>query len=105
VDRKRLETLSADPDAEIILDAVPGYYFSDRFDGLMVRDSVKDRGTHGHLPTRQGLEALFAATGPEVARGKNLGRLTLVQVGRVLIHLAGLPPDTLAPDFAPIDLG
>jgi predicted AlkP superfamily pyrophosphatase or phosphodiesterase len=105
VDRAKLEALSADPDAEMILDAAPGYYFSDRFDGPLVRPTVKDRGTHGHLPTRQGLEAMFIAAGPEVARGKNLGRLSLVQVARVLIHLAGLPPDTLAPDFAPVDLG
>jgi predicted AlkP superfamily pyrophosphatase or phosphodiesterase len=105
VDRAKLETLSADPDAEMMLDAAPGFYFSDRFDGPVVRPSLKDRGTHGHLPTRQGLEAMFVAAGPEVAPGKNLGRLTLVQVARALIHLAGLPPDTLAPDFEPINLG
>ena len=105
VDRARLEKLSADPDAEMILDAAPGYYFSDRFDGPLVRHGAKDRGTHGHLPTREGLEALFIAAGPGVARGKNLGRLTLVQVARALIDLAGLPPETLAPDVAPVDLG
>ncbi len=105
VDRPRLERLSADPDAEMILDAAPGYYFSDRFDGPLVRDGARDRGTHGHLPTREGLEALFIAAGPGVGRGKNLGRLTLVQVARALIDLAGLPPETLAPDFAPVTLG
>jgi predicted AlkP superfamily pyrophosphatase or phosphodiesterase len=105
VDRRRLEELSADPDAEIILDAAPGYYFSDRFRGPLVRESIKDRGTHGHLPAREGLEAMFIATGPEVAAGKKLGKLTLVQVARALIRLAGLPPETLAPDFEPVDLG
>jgi predicted AlkP superfamily pyrophosphatase or phosphodiesterase len=104
VDRAKLEVLAADPDAEMILDAAPGFYFSDRFDGPLVRPSLKTHGTHGHLPTRQGLEALFIASGREVARGKNLGRLTLIQVARALSHLAGLPPETLAPDFEPIDL-
>ena len=105
VDRKRLESLSADPDAEIILDAADGYYFSNRFAGAVVQESAKDRGTHGHLPDRKGLEAMFISTGPQVAAGKNLGKLTLVQVGRALIQLAGLPPETLAPDFEPVDLG
>jgi predicted AlkP superfamily pyrophosphatase or phosphodiesterase len=105
VDRGKLEALSADPDAEMILDAAPGFYFSDRFDGPLVRASVKDRGTHGQLPTREGLEAMFVAAGPHVAHGKNLGRLSLVQVARALTHLTNLPADTLAADFEPIDLG
>ncbi len=104
VDRARLETLSADPDAEMILDAAPGFYFSDRFDGSLVRSSVKDRGTHGQLPTREGMEAMFVAAGPQVAHGKNLGRLTLVQVARALTQLASLPADTLAADSDSVDL-
>jgi predicted AlkP superfamily pyrophosphatase or phosphodiesterase len=105
VDRARLESLAADPDAEMILEAAPGYYFSDRFEGPLVRPSVKDHGTHGHLPTREGLEASFVAAGPGIASGKNLGRLSLTQVGRVLMQLAGLPSDTLATEMEPVDLG
>ncbi len=103
IDRTRLEALSADPDAEMILDAAPGFYLSDRFDGPLVRASVKDRGTHGQLPTREGLEAMFIATGPQVAQGKNLGRLQLVQVARALMQLANLPTETLATDLEPVD--
>jgi predicted AlkP superfamily pyrophosphatase or phosphodiesterase len=96
VGREKLEALGADPDAECILDAAPGFYFSDRFEGPMVRPSVKDRGTHGQLPTRAGMEASFVAAGPGIASGRNLGRIAVTQVARALMRQLGLPCDTLA---------
>jgi len=104
VDRARLESLTADPDAEVMLEAAPGFYFSDRFDGLVVRASVKDRGTHGHLPTRAGLEASFIVAGPGVAAGKNLGRIRLTQVAPTLARELGISPDMLASEEEPVDL-
>jgi Type I phosphodiesterase / nucleotide pyrophosphatase len=105
VDGSKLEELSADPDASVIIDAAQGHFFSDRFDGPLVRPSVEVRGTHGNLPGVSGLEASFVASGPGIARGRNLGRLKLIQVGRSLIELLGLPPETLASDVPPPDLG
>jgi predicted AlkP superfamily pyrophosphatase or phosphodiesterase len=102
VDRERLESLSADPDAELSLDAAPGVYFSDRFEGPLVRSSVKDRGTHGQLPTRPGLEASFIVAGPEVNEGRNLGLRALTQVAPTLARLLGLPSDILASKEKPI---
>ncbi len=105
MDRDRLRSLAADPDAEFILDASPGVYFSDRWEGPVVRPTVKDRGTHGHLPTRPGLEASFIAAGPGIARGKNLGHVRLTQVAATLMHLLDLPSETLAANEQPLDLG
>jgi predicted AlkP superfamily pyrophosphatase or phosphodiesterase len=102
VDRERLESLSADPDAELSIDAAPGVYFSDRFEGPLVRDSLKDRGTHGQLPTRPGLEASFIVVGPQFSGGRNLGRMALPQVAPTLARLLGLPSDILASDEKPI---
>jgi len=96
MDRARLESLSADPDAELIIDAAPGVYFSDRFEGPPVRDSVKDRGTHGQLPTRPGLGASFIAAGPHIGAGRNLGCIALTQMAPTLAHWLGLPSDILA---------
>ncbi len=104
VDRQKLAVLEADPDAELMLEAAPGFYFSDRMDGPPVRDSVKDRGTHGHLPTRAGLEAMFIAVGREIAAGKNLGRVSLKQICPTLARLMGLPADILAPEEKPLAL-
>ena len=102
VDRERLESLSADPDAELSIDAAPGVYFSDRFEGPLVRDSLKDRGTHGQLPTRPGLEASFIVAGPQFSGDRNLGRMTLTQVAPTLARLLGLPSDILASNEKPI---
>lgn len=105
VGRQQLETLRADPDAELMLDAAPGFYFSERMDGPPVRATLKDRGTHGHLPTRAGLEAAFLTEGREVAAGKNLGRVSLRQIAPTLARLMHLPADILAPDETPLALG
>jgi hypothetical protein len=61
-----------------------------------VRDSIKDRGTHGQLPTRPGLEASFIVAGPDVSGGRNLGRMALTQVAPILASLLGLPGGILA---------
>jgi len=102
VSRARLKALSADPDAELSLDAVPGVYFSDRFEGPLVRDTVKDRGTHGQLPTRPGLGASFIATAPDISPGRNLGCIALTQVAPTLASWLGLPSDILASTEKPI---
>ena len=102
VDRARLKSLSADPDAELSLDAAPGVYFSDRFEGALVRDTVNDRGTHGQLPTRPGLGASFIVAGPEISPGRNLGCIALTQVAPTLASWLGLPSDILASTEKPI---
>jgi len=102
VDRVRLESLSADPDAELSFDAAPGVYFSDRFEGPLVRDTVKDRGTHGQLPTRPGLGASFVAAGPGISPGRNLGCIALTDVAPTVASWLGLPSDILASNEKPI---
>lgn len=104
VDRTQLESLEADPDAELMLEAAPGFYFSDRFDGPVVRETLKDRGTHGHLPSRPGLEASFIAAGPGVAPRKNLGRVSLTQVAPTLARQLALPSGILATKAQPLNL-
>jgi predicted AlkP superfamily pyrophosphatase or phosphodiesterase len=104
LDRGKLEALHSDPDAELMLDAAPSFYFSDRFEGPIVQPSLKDRGTHGHLPSRPGLAASFIAVGPGIAPGKNLGRISLTQVAPTLAKEMDFPSDILAPQAQPIDL-
>ncbi len=104
VGREKLASLGADPDAECMLDAAPGFYFSGRFKGPVVRPSVKDRGTHGHLPASPGLEASFVAVGPGISRGKRLPRISLARVTMALASALGLSKDLLATDEDPLDL-
>jgi len=102
VDRARLHSLSADPDAELSLDAAHGVYFSDRFEGPLVKDTVKDRGTHGQLPTRPGLGASFIGAGPGISGGRNLGCIALTQLAPTLANWLGLPGDILASNETPV---
>lgn len=104
VGRARLEQLGSDPDAEWILDAADGYCFSNRFEGPAVGAPSVDRGAHGHLPSRAGMEASFIASGKGVARGKNLGSIQLADVAPTLAHILGLNAKELASDHAPLEL-
>jgi predicted AlkP superfamily pyrophosphatase or phosphodiesterase len=89
MDDPALEALGADPKAVLMLDAAPGFYFSDRFDGTLIEPG-RDRGTHGHLPDTPGLEASFIATGPGIAAGKSVGRISLTQIAPTLARLLRL---------------
>jgi predicted AlkP superfamily pyrophosphatase or phosphodiesterase len=104
VDRAKLERLGSDPDAEWILDAADGVCFSGRLDGPVVGKASNDRGTHGHLPKRQGMEAMLIASGPHVAPGKNLGRIHLADVATTMAHLLGVDASELAGDRKPLAL-
>ena len=104
VDRGQLEVLEADPDAELMIEAAPGFCFSDRLKGPVVSNSPKDRGGHGYLPSHAGMEAMFAAVGRDIAPGKNLGRVSLKQIAPTLAQIMGLPTDILAPGEKPLAL-
>ena len=97
VDRQKLEALEADPDAELMIEAAPGFGFSDRLEGPVLSETSKDRGTHGYFPSHPGMEAMFIAVGREIASGKNLGRISLKQIAPTLAQLMGLPAGILAP--------
>jgi predicted AlkP superfamily pyrophosphatase or phosphodiesterase len=104
LDRARLKALGSDPDAELMLDANPGCYFSDRHAGPIVQGTPKDRGTHGHLPSVAGMQAGFVVTGPGIEPGKDLGRFGLTQVAPTLMKQMGLTTGILASEVEPLDL-
>lgn len=104
LDRARLKALGSDPDAELMLDAAPGFYFSDRSNGPVVKESTKDRGTHGHVPSIQGMEAAFVITGPGIKPGKKLGRIGITQVAPTLTRQMGLTGGILASEVDSLDL-
>ena len=104
VDRAQLEALEADPDAELMIEAAPGFAFSDRLEGPVLSDSAKDRGTHGYLPSHPGMEAMFIAVGRDIAPGKDLGRISLKQIAPTLARVMGLPADILASAEKPVAL-
>ncbi len=104
IDREKLETLQADPDAELMIEAAPGFTFSERMEGPLVSNSAQDRGAHGYLPSRTGMEATFSIVGCDIAAGKNLGRISIQQIAPTLAKIMGLPADILASEAKPLDL-
>jgi len=104
LDRGRLKELGADPDAELMLDANPGCYFSDRHAGPIVQDSARDRGTHGHLPSVAGMEAGFVAAGPGIEPGRDLGRIGLTRVAPTLMNQMQIARGILASEAEPLVL-
>jgi len=102
VDQPALEALGADPKAVLMLDASPGFYFSDRFEGALVEPG-RDRGAHGHLPDTPGLEASLIAVGPGITGGKNVGRITLTQIAATLARILDLGW-ARRPGVEPLDL-
>lgn len=103
--KQQLDALEADPDAELMIEAAPGFSFSERMEGPVISATPKDRGTHGYLPTHVGMEAMFIAVGRDIAPGKNLGRISLKQIAPTLAQVMGLPADILAPGERPLVLG
>lgn len=104
LDRNKLKSLGADPDAELMLDANPGCYFSDRHAGPIIQDPSKDHGTHGHLPSVAGMEAGFVAAGPGIKPGKDLGRVGLTRVAPTLMKQMHLAKGILASEVEPLCL-
>ena len=96
--------LGSDPDAALILDAAPGFFFSDRWEGPVVRKTAQDHGTHGHLPSQPGLKASFVAVGPGIAAGKKLGQFSMTRVAPTLAKLLGVSSRTLASLQKAVDL-
>jgi predicted AlkP superfamily pyrophosphatase or phosphodiesterase len=104
LDRARLRALGSDPDAELMLDAAPGCYFSDRHIGPILHRNSRDQGTHGYMPSVAGMEAGFVAAGPGIEPGKDLGRMGLTQVAPTLVKQMGLARGILASEVEPLDL-
>jgi predicted AlkP superfamily pyrophosphatase or phosphodiesterase len=104
VDPRKLRQLGADPDAVLILDAARGYYFSDRTEGPLIVNHANDRGAHGHLPSRPGLEACFVAVGPRIKPGKKLRRFHLTRVAPTLAKILELPPGGLVSESSALNL-
>ena len=99
IDRTQLNALGADPQAVLMLEAAPGFYFSNRFQGELVRDPGPDRGAHGHLPSTPGMEGSFLREGPGIQPGASLGRIRITDLFHILAQTIGLEPEPLSADL------
>ena len=94
LDRPALHDLGADPAAQMAFEAAEGTAFASTARGELVRKLETPGGTHGQLPSRQGLEASFIAWGPHVKAGVNLHRVPMTRVGPTLLEALGIDDST-----------
>ncbi len=89
-DRKALHEMGADPEARLALEAPAGVEYTEEASGPLVRPLGREEGTHGFLPTRQGLESSFIAWGPDIRSGVDLHRIQLTDIGPTILDAMGI---------------
>ncbi|GLC28762.1 alkaline phosphatase family protein [Clostridium omnivorum] len=82
--------LGADRNAEFMLEAKEGYYFSNDWQGDNLIEVSKASGTHGYLPTKAALQTMFIASGSGVKKGINLRSMNMVDEAPTLAKLLGV---------------
>jgi len=85
-----LKRMGADPEACLALEALEGDEFSESARGDLVTVVEKQKGTHGYLPWRHGLECSFIAWGPDIKSGLDLHDIALTEVGPTILKAMGV---------------
>ena len=75
---------------DVILEAKPGYQFSDETAGEQENGTPKYRGTHGQRPDAPGNLAFFLASGAGVAPHAKLARIESRDVAPTLAAILGV---------------
>ncbi len=82
---------------EMFLDFAPGYYPSTSTSSAEVVERTEPSGEHVFVPTRRDMLAIFAAYGPRIPKGVNLGRVQAIDVAPTLLDLLGIEAPTPLP--------
>lgn len=88
--RPELHQMNADPDACLAFEALEGDEFAESGRGELVTVLEKQKGTHGYLPSRPGLESSFIAWGPDIKQGIDLHRIELTEEGPTILAALGI---------------
>jgi predicted AlkP superfamily phosphohydrolase/phosphomutase len=82
---------------DLFLDFAPGYYPSTAIGGSgLVVERTEPSGEHVFVPTRRDMLAVFAAYGPRIPKGVNLGRVQAIDVTPTILDLLSIePPEDL----------
>lgn len=88
VDETERQRLGAMPEALVMLDAEPGYYFGKRRRGPVLT-AGEDLGFHGYLPTRDQMRTGFLMVGPRVRSGLRVPSLRQIDIAPTIAFWAG----------------
>jgi len=92
-----------DSTGDLFLDFAPGYYPSTSASSPVVVERTEPSGEHVFVPTRRDMLAIFAAYGPRIPKGVNLGRVHATDVTPTILDLLGieLPPELPGKSLVP----
>jgi len=91
LERKELDRLGAIPQAGIMLEAAPGYYFDDALTGPEVRDAEKDfRGTHGYLPSKLEMRSSLVIYGQAARVGARMTIARMIDIAPTAGAIMGI---------------
>ena len=102
-DQEALHEMGADPEVRLALEAPAGVEYTAEANGPLVRTLSREEGTHGFLPSRQGLESSFIAWGPDIRSGVELERIRLTEIGPTILEAMGIHDPTFG-DRPPLDV-
>jgi predicted AlkP superfamily pyrophosphatase or phosphodiesterase len=90
-DREQIQNLRLGQEIDYVLEAKPGYYFTNRLIGNLTEPAEKNhRSSHGYLPDREGYSPLFLAAGAGIKRGVAIPSIRMVDFAPTLAALLGL---------------
>jgi predicted AlkP superfamily pyrophosphatase or phosphodiesterase len=88
--REEISKLGSIPNAELMLDAAPGYSFGEELTGPQVHEAKNYRGTHGQLPTRAELRSSLIVYGAGARVGARRALARMIDIGPTAAALLGL---------------
>lgn len=99
-DNSQLASFGCDPNASFMLEAAPGFVFSEKTNTDSIISSSKNSkaltGTHGYSPENPNLDTLFMASGPAFKKGFSVDNMNLIDIAPTLAKALNI-------DFYPCD--
>lgn len=87
---EEIAKLGADPRASFLIEAKPGYYFTNDSNGPFACPSRNYRAVHGYHPLRDNYQTMFAMMGPGIRQNYEKAHAWLVDEGPTFLHALGL---------------
>jgi predicted AlkP superfamily pyrophosphatase or phosphodiesterase len=88
--RDDIKKLGSIPEAELMLEAAPGYTFGEELAGPEIHESKNYRGTHGQLPTRAEMRSALIVYGAAARVGARMPIARMIDVAPTAAAVLGL---------------
>lgn len=90
LNRDEIKKLGSIPEAELMLEAAPGYVFGEELTGPEIREAKNYRGTHGQLPTRAEMRSALIVYGAAARVGARIPLARMIDIAPTAAAVLGL---------------